>query len=100
VSHRAICVVDVSNDRADPLVLERVRLPAPSLSIYADDAGVLWTSSVRLRRDRSDKGDEVTEIVGRPPGPGRQEIGFAREPLGAPLLGRVFNAVWVVGGGP
>lgn len=99
VTHRATCVLDVRNEHVEPLVLERLRLPATSLAIYLDDDGRLWTSPVRLRRDKSDKSEEVTEVVTRPVPAGRREIGAAREPFGAPLLGRVFNAVWVAGGG-
>lgn len=99
VTHRATCVLDVHNEHAEPLVLERLRLPATSLTIYIDGDERLWTSPVRLRRDKSDKGEEVTEVMTRSIPSGRREIGAAREPFGAPLLGRVFNAVWVAGGG-
>jgi hypothetical protein len=94
---RALCVIDVRNEGPDALVLERVRLPAPSLSIYLDAEDRPWTSPVRLRRERTDEGREVTEVVPKPP-PGCRLVAPAREPLAAPLLGRVFNAVFAVGG--
>jgi hypothetical protein len=99
VEHRALCVIDVRNDRAEALVLERVRLPAPSLSIYLDDEDRPWTSPVRLHRERGDHGHELTEVVAKSPKAGLRLVGPAREPLAAPLLGRVFNAVFSVGAG-
>jgi hypothetical protein len=98
VAHRALCVIDVRNEGGDALVLERVRLPAPSLVIDIDGDGNLWTSPVRLRREKGD-GQETTEVLPRARGAERRELGPARQPLNAPLLGRVFNVVWMVGGG-
>jgi len=98
VAHRALCVITVRNDGADALVLERVRLPAPALAIDLDDQGNLWTSPVRLRREKGE-GHEVTEVLPRTKGVDHREIAPARQPLTAPLLGRVFNVVWLVGGG-
>lgn len=98
VAHRALCVIDVRNEGADPLVLERVRLPAPALAIDLDPKGNLWTSPVRLRREKGE-GHEVTEVLPRSRDTGRRELAPARQPLNAPLLGRVFNVVWMVGGG-
>lgn len=97
-AHRATCEVAIRNDHTEPLVLERLRLPATSLAISVDEQGELWTSLVKVRRDKGDAGKESTEIERREAMAGRKVIGEPREPLGAPLLGRVFNAMWVIGG--
>lgn len=49
--HRAVCRVRIRNKADTPLPLERLRLPAPSLSLYADDDGRLWTEGITLLRE-------------------------------------------------
>ncbi|TVQ93372.1 MAG: DUF432 domain-containing protein [Deltaproteobacteria bacterium] len=99
-AHRATCEIAIRNENVEPLVLERLRLPAPSLAIYTDDRGELWTSPVRVLREKGDSGKESTEIERRDASDGRRRIGEPRQPLSAPLLGRVFNAMWSPGGSP
>jgi len=90
--YRAGLPIDVENRGHDPLVLERVRIPAPSLAIWGDAQGGLWASPVRLVRHA--EGDAEVHVVDRPP----PEAGEARR-LGAPrevatgALSRVFAAI-------
>jgi hypothetical protein len=41
----------VENRASTVLELQRLRLPAPNLSIYATESGSLWTEAVGLVRD-------------------------------------------------
>jgi hypothetical protein len=43
---RATTRLLVINHEADPLRIERIKLPVPSLSLYQDEAGGFWTSVV------------------------------------------------------
>lgn len=51
---RAIVPVRMRNQGSDPLVVERVRLPAPQLAVFVDAEGQLWTPEVSLVREESD----------------------------------------------
>lgn len=47
---RAITHVVIRNEGTDNFQIERINLPIPRLSLYRNDAGFLWTSSVTLER--------------------------------------------------
>lgn len=53
--HRAVTPVQVRNEATEPLFLERLNLPVPRLSLYADSRNQLWTQTVELihRPDRA-----------------------------------------------
>jgi len=93
--YRALCPCEVRNESDEPLVLERVRLPAPSLSVFEDAAGQLWTCPVKMVRGRAEGLAEVSVSDKAPrEAPGARRLGGPRVPWGEPLLSRVFNAVW------
>jgi hypothetical protein len=52
-SHRAITTIRISNEHIEPLVIQRINLPAPFLSLYADDAQQIWTDTVHLTHNES-----------------------------------------------
>ncbi|RMH18271.1 MAG: hypothetical protein D6696_13435 [Acidobacteria bacterium] len=62
---RAISRVTVRNRSADPLVLERLSIPAPNLALFADRAGGLWTPAVTA--ERSAGGALKVELAATPP---------------------------------
>ncbi len=47
-AERAVTAVTIRNDVDTLLPLDRVSLPAPQLSLYADRAGMLWTQDVEV----------------------------------------------------
>lgn len=49
--HRAITPIIIRNHADSPLLLERIALPAPNLSLYADDNCQLWTEAITLERE-------------------------------------------------
>lgn len=51
LSHRAISAVELENRADTVLELDRLRLPAPNLSLHATAGGHLWTESVFLVRE-------------------------------------------------
>lgn len=49
--HRAITSVFIRNRASVPLSLDRIKLPIPNLSLYADEDGTLRTSGLLLKKD-------------------------------------------------
>ena len=64
--HRAITPVIVKNNADTNLLLERISLPAPNLSLYADKASRLWTETITLERE-SDGDMASLAIASQPP---------------------------------
>lgn len=91
--YRALCQIRIRNDTDQPKVLERLRIPAPSLSVYEAANGVLWTSD--LSYVAIDSSDHARLRIGDGPPEAAPEavlLAAAREKL-LPLA-RVFNALW------
>lgn len=76
--HRAVTRVVIRNDGVDALLLERLSLPVPYLSVYEANDGLLWTTPVTMVREASGEMGMV-KIHQRPP----QEASGAR-PLSLP----------------
>ena len=64
-THRATTVVVLKNRSETVLLLERLKLPAPNLSLYADDSSRLWTQMVYVESDR--EGHMAQVDIGRGP---------------------------------
>ena len=57
--HRIITPVEIVNKGSDQLLVERLRVPVPLLTIYESDDNRLWSDAVRLSRSA---GDAVAEL--------------------------------------
>ena len=64
--HRAITPVVVRNNADTNLLLERISLPVPNLSLYEDGERRLWTETITLVRE-SDGDMASLEIAPQPP---------------------------------
>ncbi len=60
--HRAVTPVLLRNRAAEPLLLERLKVPLPYLSLFADASGMLWTELVTLERETA--GDVAALQIG------------------------------------
>ena len=49
---RAVTPLEIVNEAESDLMLERISLPVPNLTLYATGAGALWTQKVSLRCGR------------------------------------------------
>lgn len=56
---RAVTTVLLHNRADDILVLERIALPVPALSLFRDAEGGLWTESISVERTRDGKMGEL-----------------------------------------
>jgi hypothetical protein len=70
---RAICAVRIRNRAATLLPLQRLKLPAPNLSLFTSAEGHLWTEALTLDRDQD--GELASLRLGK--GPPRE----ARDPV-------------------
>lgn len=57
--HRAITSVTIRNRSESALLLERLKLPVPFLSLFRDGEGHLYTESISLEREENDDGVRV-----------------------------------------
>lgn len=68
----ALCPVELHNSAATEVVMDRIRLPMPLLSLYRDQDGHHWTQSMTLRRiDGLHDGAEL--VIGN--GPPAEAVG-------------------------
>lgn len=80
---RAITSVRVRNRASDTLQLERLALPVPALSLFADGDGHLWTNSVTVERDPDGQLAEVKLSADPPPmARARKKLQGPRQPAG------------------
>lgn len=64
--HRAVTPVTVDNRASTTLLLQRLLVPVPSLALYCDADGALWTQGVTLTRD-GDGDDATAQVDASPP---------------------------------
>lgn len=78
--HRAITPIEIRNLGSGVLPIERLRVPVPALSLYADDDNQLWTDAVCFLRQEGEHEAEMTT-----PDPGLQSAG-RRERIDEPRV--------------
>lgn len=92
--HRAVTALTLINRSNEPILLERVNLPAPNLSLFQAEDDGLWTQSVRLDINET-KGEASLHLESSPPQHvGRTAlIGNARQRGATNLLKRALSAL-------
>lgn len=88
-AHRAVCEIVALNETSEPLQVERIRIPAPTLDVYVAPDGQLWTTSLNFHRT----GGESEAKLELRPRAGMERISEARSPAESGLV-RAFNALW------
>ncbi len=88
--HRAVSPVTIRNRGVDPLLVERLLLPVPNLTLHADPEGHLWSQEVLLvRREGQESAERHLGKAG--PGPA---LSTPRAQPEASAVTRVFNSVF------
>ena len=92
--HRVLSKVTVHNDADASLLIERINLPARSLSLFVDRRGRLWTSSIFVARKRDGRLAEV-RLEENPPAEAEdpEKLSPARDPEPRNYLARALNAL-------
>ena len=93
--HRAITQVTVHNRAASQLLIERLSLPVPYLSLFETSDGSLWTQAVTLVRTR-DTGEANLHVEPEPPDEAKQAslISEPRQQPGHQTVIRAFGALF------
>lgn len=93
--HRVMTAVAIDNSANAPLVIERLNLPVPRLSVYAAEDGRLWTETITLARSEV---DEMAELrLGKtPPAAARRAelVSPARDSDDTNLFFRAFGSLF------
>lgn len=63
---RAVTVMQVNNEGADSLSLERVKVPVPLLSLFATPDGRVWSNAVVVTREASGASVNAVVVAGPP----------------------------------
>jgi len=93
--HRAVSVVEISNRSQSTLPVEKVKLPAPQMSIWAAADGHLWTEAVSLEQQAANGGLATVRLGKGPPreAEGTSLVRSARERSNGGLLTRAFSGL-------
>lgn len=65
-SHRASTMVTVTNDQEEPLIIQRLNLPVPSLKTYSNGNGHFWTDQISILQ-RTEHSKPVSHVKHSPP---------------------------------
>lgn len=93
--HRAVTPLTIHNAASDALLLERLNLPVPRLSLYADERNRLWTQAVELER-KADRAMADVRIAEGPPAVAEQgtHINGPRQAGTRHFMARAFSALF------
>ena len=91
--NRAVIAVTVDNRSRAPLAIQRLRLPMRELTLYLDQAGMMWTNSVTYTRKEPDESATI-EIDAAPPVEALDPVPLQppRDPPTGMTVARVFNS--------
>lgn len=96
---RIVCPVTIRNRSSVRLDLERLKIPAPFLSVHADENGHLWTEKVTLVRESADDAAELDLARTPPPEAGATTfVQASRYPATRGALLRAFGRMVGRGG--
>ncbi|MEW6486903.1 MAG: hypothetical protein AB1578_03190 [Thermodesulfobacteriota bacterium] len=92
--HRAVAAVRIRNRTEKPVLIERLNLPVPFLSVYASPPGTLWTQGVTLEMVSDGGTAELRIDKGPPPeAQGAALVSGPREDADKNLLVRALSAL-------
>jgi hypothetical protein len=93
--HRAITPVLIYNRADSDLMLERISIPVPLLSLYGDQQGQLWTEAVTLLREEDNEMAALKIGHGAPNQAGKCELFTEpRQRSGRGLFYRAFSSLF------
>lgn len=92
--HRAITQVHINNRAAIPLLVERINLPVPFLSLFHTPHNIFWTETVTMVQTG---GVSLAEFhIGKEPPPEAADAALAAKPRRIPQKGMLIRAFSVL----
>lgn len=96
--HRALTQIQINNRASSKLLVERLSLPVPYLSIFATSEGAFWTEAVTMTRTRETALEKFTIDDGAPPSAvGAELIATPRQKPQKDMLIRAFSVLTLQG---
>lgn len=96
--HRALTQIHIHNRASSKLLVERLSLPVPYLSIFTTNEGALWTEAVTMTRTRETALEKFTINDGPPPSaPEAELIVPPRQKPQKDMLIRAFSVLTLQG---
>ena len=96
--YRAITHVRIDNDADEPLLVERLNLPVPYLSLFSSGGQGLWTEAVTMVQSRGTTLSEFKIDTEPPPAVEKAElIAAPRKNPEKGMLVRAFSAITLQG---
>lgn len=93
--HRVVTPVTIHNRGRSALLLDRLSLPVPMLSIYASAGGMLWTEALSLAHEENEPLSQVTIGTGAAPQAAKPLLlAGPREQTERNVLVRAFSALF------
>lgn len=93
--HRVVVPLRIHNQAAKPLVLERIKVPVPQLSLYAEPSGRLWAGEVGLERSEDGQFAALHLEPGPPPQASKATpLAGPREPAPKKTAIRAFSGLF------
>ena len=92
--HRALSVVHIRNRASSLLEVEKLKLPAPNMSLFLDSDGHLWTEELTL--DRVEEGQVAAVVLASGPpaaAGGGDRVAGPRKKLEKGFLDRAFGGL-------
>ena len=84
----------INNALKDPVMVERVKIPAPNLSLFRDKDGHLWTQAVHVERHTENQPSKIWfETPSLLISDTVELINPAREPIPEGVLERAVHAL-------
>lgn len=94
-TYRIITPIRIENEGHDSLLIDRMNLPVPYLSVYAADDGFLWTETVKLIRSEGSEMASLEVGKGAPPEAKRtHRLSEPRQTAEANFLVRAFTGLF------
>jgi hypothetical protein len=94
--HRAVTSITVNNRASSPIHVNRMKLPAPNLALYAQADGRLWTEDVTFNRTDEDEGFASLQVAHRSPRHAASPIRVSdpREGVTDDMVTRAFSSIF------
>ena len=92
--YRAIIPIRIKNQQPEPLVIDRINVPVPHLSLYLDEQGQFWSDPLSLTKGKG-KHEVKLQILEKAPDYAKiRFISAARFPMGGNFINKAYDMLF------